>query len=204
MFEEKEWSDGQRPGGVSFPSFSQRLCVLLQRRRPCWHPLQHASALTSATRPAFCFGCEIPPVQTFYKARGVISGCVKMSEHICWSKNVQTECVSRIINQLILGKQSSPQPEFICLVPADRLHQSSRVTVCSVYFFFFSLNIPEVQSKACKLCPLKHICCLCFMLHVCRVLSFIDIKLWGSMCGSIHRRQQVRGNSATWLLLHAS
>lgn len=55
----------------------------------------------------------------FYKAGGVILGCVKTSEHICWSKNVQTRCVSRIINLhlLISGKQSFPLPGFICLAP---------------------------------------------------------------------------------------
>ena len=75
----------------------------------------------------------------FYKAGGVISGCVKMSEHDCWSKNVQTRCVSRIINQqlLILGKQSSPQPGCIGLAPKDRLH--ARVAFLSVFLFFFLL-----------------------------------------------------------------
>lgn len=77
-----------------------------------------------------------------------------MSEHICWSKNVQTECVSSIINQqlLILGKQSSPHPEFICFMPADRLKQHSGVTVHRVYTFFFShlLNIPKGHEEGMK------------------------------------------------------
>lgn len=73
----------------------------------------------------------------FYKAGGVISGCVKMSEHICWSKNVQTRCDSRIINQqlLILGKQSSPPPGFICLASMASLHQRNGVVV-----FQFSIS----------------------------------------------------------------
>lgn len=45
-----------------------------------------------------------------------------MSEHTCWSKNVQTR--HGIINQqlLILVKQSPPLPGFICFAPIDSLH----------------------------------------------------------------------------------
>lgn len=138
-------------------------------------PAMMAALLASATTckyqplllaPGFYFGCvSASPAQTFNKAGGVIWGCVKMSEHICWSENVQTRCVSRIINQqlLILGKQSSPQPEFLCLAPADRLHQNSNVTVYSLFYFLF---------LACwifqKITNNKH-----------RMLYFVEIKLSG-------------------------
>lgn len=75
----------------------------------------------------------------FYEAGGVISGCVKMSEHICWSKNLQTQHVSWIVSQqlFLLGKQSSPKPKFVCPTPLDRLHQSNGVTVYRVHTSFF-------------------------------------------------------------------
>lgn len=96
-FEEKEWSDGQSPRRCIFP--------LLLSAAPCSPavtaaPLASASntqvLLTSAARLGFfTLAAKFPLFKLFYKAGGVISGkCAKMSEHICWSKNVQTECVS--------------------------------------------------------------------------------------------------------------
>lgn len=53
----------------------------------------------------------------FYNAARVTLGCVKMSEQIFWTKNVQTHCASRIVNQylFILGKQSSQEIGSISL-----------------------------------------------------------------------------------------
>lgn len=127
MFREKEWSDGQRPGGVSFPFFSQKVRVLLQWWRPGWHLLQHKSTehCSSLGFYCYCVAAILPLLILFYKTGGVITGCVKMSKHICWSKNVQTWCDSRIINPhlLTLGKQSSPPPGFVCLAQMASLCQ---------------------------------------------------------------------------------
>lgn len=77
---------------VSLPSLSSSVFSCSDSRLR-WHLLQHASPnLCNST--GFYFGCKISLAQTFYKAGGVISGCAQMSEHICWSKNVQTECVT--------------------------------------------------------------------------------------------------------------
>lgn len=111
-----------------------------------------------------------------YTAGGVISGCVKMSEHDCWSKNVQTRCVSSIVNQqlLILGKQSSPQPGCVGLAPMHRFHQRGKRCVFisfPIYFFllcYFSLSenpfllVSDLQFLATEtsLCSDSVSCCV--------------------------------------------
>lgn len=76
------------------------------------------------------------PAERFYKTGGVIWGCIKMSEHICWSINVRT-CDLRIINQqsLILGKQSSPPSGFICLVTMAIVHQRNWIEDYHIFLF---------------------------------------------------------------------
>lgn len=152
----REWSDGQKPAGVSFsPSLSGSVFSCSDWSSGICYNMQ---VPTSVTRQALALTADNSPAKTFNKARGVISGCVKMSEHICWGKNVQTQCVSMITNQqlLILGKQSSTQPGLICLTPVDRSHQSRLVTVYSICTFFkkcFTCWIfRKVARKTCKLC----------------------------------------------------
>lgn len=123
----------------------------------------------------------------FHTAGGVISGCVKMSEHDCWSKNVQTRCVSRIVNQqlLILGKQSSPQPGCVGLAPMDRFHQRGKRCVFisfPIYFFllfYFSLVeypfllVSDLQFLATET-SLCSDCVSCCVLNLRRWLLFLN------------------------------
>ncbi len=158
MGEGVEWRTETRRSILPF--VSQQLCVLLQWLRLCWHLPQHAST-NLCYSPGFYSNCS-SPTHNFYKAAGVISECVNMSEHICWSKKVQTRCVSRMISQLlsILRKQSSSRTGFICLTPVDRLHQSNGVTV-----YLTCWILQKDMSEACKLCLWKHICPLCSLLE---------------------------------------
>lgn len=142
MFVEKEWSDEGQAVYVLRPSLSGSV------HRPCWHPLQHEYRPTNRPTSAPAPVSTSNSLKFFfffsYTAGGVISGCVKMSEHDCWSKNVQTRCVSRIINQqlLILGKQSSPQPGCVGLAPMHRFHQRGKRCVFisfPIYIFFTML-----------------------------------------------------------------
>lgn len=57
---------------------------------------------TIYSAPDLYFGSISPHAHTFYKAKGGIMGCVKMSKNICHSENMQTRCDSRIINQQLL------------------------------------------------------------------------------------------------------
>lgn len=116
LFGQEEWSDVQGTDGVSF----------FLSAAPC-SPAVVASWLAFATThkyqpPIFAWLYLWPsflPCSYFYKAGGVILGCIKISEHTCWSTNVQTR--RGVINQqlLILRKQSSPPPGLICFAPID-------------------------------------------------------------------------------------
>lgn len=110
MFGEKEWSDGQRPGGVSFPSFSQQLCVLLQRRRLCWHLLQHASTNLYLLAWLLFWLHIFPLAQTFLEAwRSYLRMCKDEWTYLLEQKCPNTMCLqdhkSVIVN---LGETKLP------------------------------------------------------------------------------------------------
>lgn len=80
MFRVNEWSDGQRTGGVFSP--------FLLSAAPC--PVMAAWLALHKKYQPLLFSWLLPwlifyplLIIFFYKAGGVILGCVKMSEHIC-------------------------------------------------------------------------------------------------------------------------
>lgn len=182
----REGVEWWRPSGVCSSAFSQRLCApALLASVATRVPTDQPTVLCS--RSGFHF--KLFEVFFFfsYTAGGVISGCVKMSEHDCWSKNVQTRCVSRIVNQqlLILGKQSSPQPGCVGLAPMHRFHQRGKRCVFisfPIYFFllcYFSLSenpfllVSDLQFLATET-SLCSDCVSCCVLNPRRWLLFLN------------------------------
>lgn len=105
MFGQKEWSDVQGTGGVSF----------LLSAAPC-SPAVAAARLAFATTHKYqpqiftwlSLWLFFLPRSCFYKAGGVILGCVKMSEHTCLKQkcpNKARDHKSAIVN---LGETKLP------------------------------------------------------------------------------------------------
>lgn len=105
----------------------------------------------TSPRLAFTLAAYLPPAQRFYKHGGVMSGCRNDDGTYLLEQNVQTRCASRIINLklLILCKQSTQQPGFLCLMHMERLHCHS-LPHMHIYLFLYYCKIQKGKNKACS------------------------------------------------------